>query len=89
MNNNYIQNTNETFGGISKKFLARLVAIIIEKISDRTLTVENDLLKISGPNNVIIKNKGNSNSGIFVDINNNVGIGTTTPAYKLHLLGDM
>ena len=58
MNNNYIQNTNETFGGISKKFLARLVAIIIEKISDRTLTVENDLLKISGPNNVIIKNKG-------------------------------
>ena len=89
MNNNYIQNTNETFGGISKKFLARLVAIIIEKISDRTLTVENDLLKISGPNNVIIKNKGNSNPGLFVDINNNVGIGTTTPAYKLHLLGDM
>jgi len=89
MNNNYIQNTNETFGGISKKFLARLVAIIIEKISDRTLTVENDLLKISGPNNVIIKNKGNNNPGLFVDINNNVGIGTTTPAYKLHLLGDM
>jgi UDP-3-O-[3-hydroxymyristoyl] glucosamine N-acyltransferase len=89
MNNNFIQNTNETFGGISKKFLARLVAIIIEKISDRTLTVENDLLKISGPNNVLIRNKGNVNPGIFVDTNNNVGIGTSTPAYKLHLLGDM
>jgi hypothetical protein len=89
MNNNYIQNTNETFGGISKKFLARLVAIIIEKISDQTLTVENNLLRISGPNNVLIKNKGNVNPGIFVDTNNNVGIGTSTPAYKLHLLGDM
>jgi hypothetical protein len=89
MNNNYIQNTNEAFGGISKKFLARLVAIIIEKISDRTLTVENNLLKISGPENVLIKNKGNSNPGIFVDISNNVGIGTSTPTYKLHLLGDM
>ena len=89
MNNNYIQSTNETFGGISKKFLARLVAIIIEKISDRTLTVENDLLKISGPNNVLIKNKGNANPGIFVDTNNNIGVGTSTPAYKLHLLGDM
>jgi hypothetical protein len=89
MNNNYIQNTNETFGGISKKFLARLVAIIIEKISDRTLTVENDLLRISGPNNVLIRNKGNNNPGIYVDTNNNVGIGTSTPAYKLHLLGDM
>jgi hypothetical protein len=89
MNNNYIQNTNETFGGISKKFLARLVSIIIEKISDRTLTVENDLLKISGPNNVLIRNKGNVNPGIFVDTNNNVGMGTSTPAYKLHLLGDM
>lgn len=89
MNNNYIQNTNETFGGISKKFLARLVAIIIEKISDRTLTVENNLLKISGPNNVLIRNKGNTNPGIFVDTSNNVGIGTSTPAYKLHLLGDM
>lgn len=89
MNNNYIQNTNEAFGGISKKFLARLVAIIIEKISDRTLTVENNLLKISGPDNVLIKNKGNSNPGIFVDISNNVGIGTSTPTYKLHLLGNM
>jgi cytoskeletal protein CcmA (bactofilin family) len=89
MNNNYIQNTNETFGGISKKFLARLVAIIIEKISDRTLTVENNLLKISGPNNVLIRNKGNDNPGIFVDTANNVGIGTSTPTYKLHLLGDM
>jgi hypothetical protein len=89
MNNNYIQNTNEAFGGISKKFLARLVAIILEKISDRTLTVENNLLKISGPDNVLIKNKGNANPGIFVDINNNVGIGTSTPTYKLHLLGDM
>jgi hypothetical protein len=89
MNNNYIQNTNETFGGISKKFLARLVAIIIEKISDQTLTVENNLLRISGPNNVLIKNKGNVNPGIFVDTNNNVGIGTSTPVYKLHLLGDM
>jgi hypothetical protein len=89
MNNNYIQNTNEAFGGISKKFLARLVAIILEKISDRTLTVENNLLKISGPDNILIKNKGNANPGIFVDINNNVGVGTSTPAYKLHLLGDM
>ena len=89
MNNNYIQNTNEAFGGISKKFLARLVAIILEKISDRTLTVENNLLKISGPDNILIKNKGNANPGIFVDINNNVGIGTSTPTYKLHLLGDM
>jgi hypothetical protein len=89
MNNNYIQNTNETFGGVSKKFLARLVAIIIEKISDRTLTVENDLLRISGPNNVLIRNKGNDSPGIFVDTNNNIGIGTSTPAYKLHLLGDM
>jgi hypothetical protein len=89
MNNNYIQNTNEAFGGISKKFLARLVDIILEKISERTLTVENNLLKISGPDNVLIKNKGNANPGIFVDINNNVGIGTSTPTYKLHLLGDM
>lgn len=89
MNNNYIQHTNESFGGISKKFLARLVAIIIEKISDNTLTVENNLLKISGPNNVLIKNKGNDIPGVFVDISNNVGIGTTTPSYKLHLLGDM
>ena len=89
MNNNYIQNTNEAFGGISKKFLARLVAIILEKISDRTLIFENNLLKISGPDNVLIKNKGNANPGIFVDTNNNVGIGTSTPAYKLHLLGDM
>jgi hypothetical protein len=89
MNNNYIQNTNEAFGGISKKFLARLVAIILEKISDRTLIVENNLLKISGPNNVLIKNKGNDNPGIFVDNNNNIGVGTSTPAYKLHLLGDM
>ena len=89
MNNNYIQNTNEAFGGISKKFLARLVAIILEKISDRTLIFENNLLKISGPDNILIKNKGNANPGIFVDTNNNVGIGTSTPAYKLHLLGDM
>jgi hypothetical protein len=89
MNNNYIQNTSEAFGGISKKFLARLVAIIIEKISDRTLIVENDLLKISGPKNVLIKNKGNDNTAIFVDTSNNVGIGTSSPTYKLHLLGDM
>ena len=62
---------------------------MIEKICDRTLTVENNLVKISGPNNVLQKNKANDNPGVFIDISNNVGAGTSTPAYKLHLLGDM
>jgi hypothetical protein len=89
MNNNYIENKNETFGGVSAKFLSRLIAIIIEKISDRTLTVENDLLRISGPKNVLIRNKGNNDPGIFVDTYNNVGIGTSMPISKLHLVGDL
>ena len=62
---------------------------MIEKICDRTLTVENNLVKISGPNNVLQKNKANDNPGVCIDISNNVGAGTSTPAYKLHLLGDM
>jgi predicted acyltransferase (DUF342 family) len=90
MNNGTLSNTSDAFGGVSKKFLSRLIALILEKISYRTLTVDNENLRITGPKNVVIQNNLSiPRPGIFVDASDNVGIGMSTPGYNLHVGGDM
>lgn len=72
---------------ISKKFLSRLIELVLEKISYRTISVDNGLMSISGPNKVQIKNSGNSQPGIYVDSNDYVGINTSVPLYNLDVAG--
>ena len=64
------------------------VLTIANSAGSQSLRIDQNSLRTTTNNNLTFLTNGNSNSLVLEQANNRVGIGTASPAHKLHVAGD-